>query len=49
MICISNKGNSTGKFKWETESKIFTVYPREGEVLANGSCIVKITYKPSVS
>ncbi len=32
IIHIRNPGKSVGKFKWETESKIFFISPRSGLV-----------------
>ncbi|EWS70940.1 flagellar associated protein, putative (macronuclear) [Tetrahymena thermophila SB210] len=45
---LTNNGNSTGKFEWvHTLNKIFTITPEKGEVPANSSLNLTVTYKPS--
>lgn len=45
---ITNSGNATAKYKWLfSEQKVFTVSIIEGEVAAQKSVDLLITYRPS--
>lgn len=48
ILHIYNKGNSPGRFHWvlNDSNKVFQVRPQEGEVPAQGSSDVYITYRP---
>ena len=48
QLTINNKGNAPGNFKWDVPpNSIFKVSPLKGEVPAEGSTKVSITYNPS--
>lgn len=48
VIRLTNNGNATAKFDWlHTNQRIFSATPDKGEVPANSSLNVTITYKPS--
>lgn len=37
------------RFFWDTQSKLFSVDPKEGYVPAKGTADIKILYRPSIS
>ncbi|EAR97253.2 flagellar associated protein (macronuclear) [Tetrahymena thermophila SB210] len=46
-VLVENNGNAPGHFKWDTSSKIFSIYPSEGDCPAKGNIPITITYRPS--
>lgn len=45
---LTNNGNATGKFEWiHMPNRVFSIQPEKGEVPANSSLNLTVTYKPS--
>ena len=45
---IYNKGNSSGKFKWNIPEKCpFTLNPSYGTIPSNSFLNIKVTFKPN--
>lgn len=48
VLTLNNNGNAVGIFNFDTDSKIFSVEPKSGEVPSKGSVDIRVTYKPSI-
>ena len=51
-VKISNNGNSAASFKWlasNSDSKLFTIKPSEGQVEANCQLQCEVTYVPNTN